>query len=507
MKPFLLTDYLDHSILISPDRVAIEDRNGSITYRQLWERSRNLARFLSSQETVTHQPIALYFPKGIPCVIAMMGVLYHGGIYAPLDVRAPFSYVEKILHILDCEWILTDESGYQRLQSLGVTQKIINIDKIGEQTSSLPVFVRKALDCDPAFLLFTSGSTGIPKGVAISHRRVMDYIEWAKDYFSVSDQTVIGNQAPFLFTVSVMDVYLCLSAGAHLCLIPEHTLASPKLLLSYLREKRVTFIFWVPSVYANVWQSGELQKTNLSELKQCLFVGEPMHPNILNGWISCLPQARFYNLYGSTETDMTLCYPISGKQSEDQGIPLGKPRQNIDVFLLHKGKIVTDHEQIGEICIRGTTLANGYWNDSEKTSKVFIQNPFQDACPETIYTTGDLGSWDVQGNIVFHGRKDHQFKHLGYRMEANGIEEIALGSGMLAAACVQYDEYKKQIVLFYVSGTKWEPHVFRKFLIDSMPSYMLPTRFIELKEMRRTTSGKIDRVFLKQNYLHEEGLN
>ena len=149
----------------------------------------------------------------------------------------PFLYVEKALDVLECEWILTDNLGEQALKKAGARQRIFNLDQIEAQAESQRLAVRKPLDCDPAFFLFTSGSTGVPKGVAISHRRVMDYISWAADFFDCDSQTVIGNQAPFLFTVSVMDLYLCFYAGARLCLIPEHTLATPTILVDFLKEK------------------------------------------------------------------------------------------------------------------------------------------------------------------------------------------------------------------------------------------------------------------------------
>ena len=501
MKPFLLTDYFDQAAERWGDRVAMEDVNVAVTYRQLWEKSRNFARFLSRQEEQTTSPIGLYFPKGIPCVTAMMGVLYHGGSYTPLDVRAPFSYVEKALDVLECEWILTDNLGEQALKKAGARQRIFNLDQIEAQAESQRLAVRKPLDCDPAFFLFTSGSTGVPKGVAISHRRVMDYISWAADFFDCDSQTVIGNQAPFLFTVSVMDLYLCFYAGARLCLIPEHTLATPTILVDFLKEKRITFIFWVPSVYANVWKSGALSDVSLPDLRQGLFVGEPMPPYVINGWISRLSHVKFYNLYGSTETDMTLCYPVIGEQTEGEGIPLGKPRKNVEAFLLDGDRQVTHPGKMGEICIRGTTLANGYWNNAEKTAQAFGENPCNPHYPEIIYRTGDLGSWDPNGNLHFHGRKDHQFKHLGYRLEANGIEEIALSSGMIHEACIQYDAGKQQIVLFYIPSESWEPREFRRFLMGAMPAYMLPTRMIELDRMPRTISGKRDRVLLQKQYL------
>lgn len=236
--PVLLTDFLEESACRWGSRTAIEDAHSSVTYAELRAKAQQVARFLSAQPEVTEQPIGVYFPKGIACVTAMLGVLYHGGMYAPLDVRAPVSYVEKALDILECEWILTDQAGEEALRRAGVKQKLFNVEQLPSELSDhLSCAARVPLDCDAAFLLFTSGSTGVPKGVAISHRRVRDYIAWAQSYFSCDEQTVIGNQAPFLFTVSVMDLYLCLSVGARLCLIPEHTLATPALLLEYLRKQ------------------------------------------------------------------------------------------------------------------------------------------------------------------------------------------------------------------------------------------------------------------------------
>jgi non-ribosomal peptide synthetase component F len=346
---------------------------------------------------------------------------------------------------------------------------------------------------------FTSGSTGVPKGVVIPHRRVINYISWARDIFSIGSEEVIGSQAPFYFTVSAMDIYLCLATGSKLCIIPENLFSRPKKLLLFLNEHKISLIFWVSSVYHHIANMDALREISIAHLKRAWFVGEPMPLSCLTYWIEYLPGVEFTNLYGSTETDLTIFYRVPGN-TPISSIPLGYPCANTAVLLLTDDLTVAKIGEIGELCIRGSCLASGYYKDPDKTRSVFIQNPLHSDYTDILYRTGDLGEI-IEGLIYFHGRRDHQFKHLGFRVEAGEIEAIAAKYNDIKSTCVLYDSDNRQIVLFYEAITQIDELAYRHALMENLPVYMIPTRFIWLTAMPYNANQKKDRMFLKSQYI------
>jgi acyl-coenzyme A synthetase/AMP-(fatty) acid ligase len=335
----------------------------------------------------------------------------------------------------------------------------------------------------------------------VPHSRVINYIEWARGFFAITDNEVIGNQAPFYFTVSVMDIYLSLATGSKLCVITESLFSKPDKLLEYVDEKKISLIFWVSSVYHHIAQSCALDRVRPAPLKRAWFVGEPMAAQSLHYWKEHLPDAEFANLYGSTETDMTICYRVPDGFSAVDSVPLGQPCAYSEVLLFDdEFNLVEEPGRLGEICVRGPCLALGYYNDAEKTQASFIQNPLHNDSRDLVYRTGDLGEYR-DGLIFFRGRKDHQFKHLGYRIEAGEIEAIAMGFSGVRNACVVYDGDKRQIVLFYEAGGDIDERGYRRALMADLPVYMVPTRFVRLDAMPFNANNKKDRILLKKQYI------
>ena len=508
-----LIEFLEDTYKTKGGFIAVEADEGTLSFSELRDCALQVCDFIARMRgrCCEKKMIAVYLPKGAKCLCAMLGVLYSGNVYVPLDCRAPVNRTNLILDIIEPILIITDAKGKQQLSGAGVPDdKLVDYNDMLLSASgqcSSESFVEDTLmhtrDTDPAYLLFTSGSTGIPKGVVIPHSRVINYIGWAQRCFAITGSDVIGNQAPFYFTVSVMDIYLCLATGAKLCIIPENLFSKPERLLEYLEERDVSLIFWVSSVYHHIAQAGALENIQLKALKHAWFVGEPMPAQSLHYWIRHLPETEFANLYGSTETDMTIYHRIPTDFSISDDIPLGRPCANTGVMLLRDDLTEADPGEIGEICIRGACLALGYYKDDVKTQAAFIQNPLHSDYRDIIYRTGDLGECH-DGLIFFHGRRDHQFKHLGYRIEAGEIESVASKISNIMNACVIYDGSKRQIVLFYeVSGEVSELEL-RRVLMADLPVYMVPTRFVKLDAMPLNANKKKDRVLLKARYIEGE---
>ena len=356
--------------------------------------------------------------------------------------------------------------------------------------------MEKQIDTDPVYSIFTSGSTGIPKGVVVSHRGVIDYIDWAIETFHIYSTSVIGNQAPFYFDNSTLDIYLMYATGATLNIIPDTFFAFPAKLVEYLDEKKITFVFWVPFVLVNMANFKILDSRKPQYLRDVFFAGEVMPNKHLNYWRRNMPECRYVNLYGPTEITVDCTYyTVEREFNDDEPLPIGFPCKNSDVLILNADfKPCVVNEQ-GELCVRGSSLALGYYNNPQKTAEAFIQNPLNKHYPEIIYCTGDIVYRNELGEIMYVGRKDSQIKHNGYRIELGEIETAALASQMIENCCVVYDFMRKKIVLIYQA--KEEPNMieFRKVILTKVPKYMLPSEYHRVDVIKQNSSGKIDRKY------------
>ncbi len=494
----IVTDYLDESAKKFPNKIAFVDEKRSITFAELRNESLKIAENLI-QQNFFKKPIAIYIEKSVECVAAFMGVAYSGNFYTPLDVKMPKSRAEKIIETLQPSAIITNENLFEQANQFNVKTYIYeNIQKNTLNEQIVKDVGRKIIDTDILYVMFTSGSTGTPKGVIISHKSLISYIEWGKEAFQFNDKTVFGNQTPFYFSMSVMDIYQTIRNGSALYMIPHMLFSFPIKLLEYINESKINTLYWVPSALCIVVNFKALGKIDISCVKNILFAGEVMPVKQMNIWRKNLPNARFANLFGPTEfTDICNYYIVDRNFSDDEPLPLGKSCKNTDTFILNeRDELVTKENEIGELCIRGTCLAYGYYNDPERTAAAFVQNPLNKSYSEKIYRTGDLAHYNEHGELMFDGRKDFQIKHMGHRIELGEIETAALSLNDVNQCCCIYDTNKNHIVMFY-SGD-----VDEKFLKENLkkllPEYMLPNQKICLDELPLNANGKIDRIKLKE---------
>jgi len=504
-----LIEYLETTYSKHGDKLAVEAADGELSFAQLRNTALRLGAAISNRCGADRikKPIVVYMPKGSKCLCAMLGILYSANVYVPMDCRAPINRTKLIIETIDPILIITDEAGCELLTGNDVPERLIaRFDELNSHTDQIPDehvarILLKTQDADPANILFTSGSTGIPKGVVIPHRRIISYINWARGFFSIKDSEVIGNQAPFYFTVSVTDIYLCLATGSKLCIIPEDRFSRPNMLIQYLNEHKITMFFWVASVYHHIAKADAMSETVPRFLKHALFAGEPMAAPSLSYWIEKLPDVEFTHIYGSTETEMTMCYRVPKGVPIDK-IPLGRACANTEILLLKEDLTAAKPGEIADIYVRGTLLALGYYKDLEKTRASFIQNPLHSEFSDIIYKTGDLGELR-DGLIFFHGRRDHQFKHLGYRIEAGEIESAASKYPQIKNTCVVYDGDRRQIVLFYESDGEIDEHEYCRAMMSDLPIYMVPTRLVRLDVMPLNANRKKDRLLLKAKYIEK----
>lgn len=490
-------EYLERTVDRFPDKVAVSDAKGQMTFEELWNSARKLAQAVGI-DGVTNHPVAVFLPKGGKMVTAFAGINMSGNFYVPIDVKMPAARVLAILDVLEAEILVTDRLHYEQLSAFcGGRRVVVYEDAIAEKTVK-DFDLSKQIDTDPVYAIFTSGSTGTPKGVVISHRGVIDYIDWAVSTFGITYETVIGNQAPFYFDNSTLDIYLMYATGATLNLIPETYFAFPAKLVDYLNENKITFVFWVPFVLVNVASLNILAAKKPEYLKDVFFAGEVMPTKHLNYWRRHLPQCRYVNLYGPTEITVDCTYYEVKREFDDaEPLPIGIPCSNSDVLILVDRQRKAKVGEQGELCVRGSSLALGYYNDAEKTASAFIQNPLQCHYPEKIYCTGDIVYENEMGEIMYVGRVDAQIKHNGYRIELGEIENAVMGTNMVDNCCVVYDFSMKRIVLFYQTTQDINLAEFRKRLSAKIPRYMLPTEYRREQTLKQNNSGKIDRAYYK----------
>lgn len=488
-------EYVEHAAQTSPEKIALIDPQERCSYRQLLDRARRVGSALTAH-TPPRAPVVIWMEKSIPAVCAFLGCVYAGCFYVYLSPDQPRSRGERILEVAQAKLVITTRELLPQWQQLGFSVPALAYEDLvsaPEDPETLARIRSGARDVDPLYCNFTSGSTGVPKGVVVSHRSVIDFMNYFPDLFGITGADVLGNQAPFDFDVSVKDLYSTFKTGATLVLIPRKMFSVITQLLDYLCDHRVTTLIWAVSALCLVSQFRGFTYRVPESVNKVLFSGEQMPAKFLRQWQQYLPDADYVNLYGPTEiTCNCTYYRVDHPVEEGEKLPIGVAFPNERVFLLDgEDREITEPNQQGELCVAGTALALGYWNAPEQTARAFVQNPLNPHYPETIYRTGDLAFYREDGLLCFAGRKDFQIKHMGHRIELEEIETAVNASQGVERCCCVYDQERSRITAFYV-GTP-EPRELKKRLYEALPAYMIPGSFRKLEELPVTANGKLDR--------------
>lgn len=490
-----ILSYLQNSALKFPLKTAIKDEKESINFSELNFQAKAIATHLQSLNIVRNRPIGVFLPKSIKAIKSFLGILYNGCFYVPLDVKNPTPRLEAIIKNLKLEFIVTDAKHAEILKNLNVNLIIFDEIDISKKDKFDTTNYENTIDTDPIYILNTSGSTGVPKGVTLPHRSIIDYIDWIVKEYKLDENLIIANQSPLVFDISTSDIYVTMAVGATLILVGEQLFTFPIKLVEFLESQNVNFIFWVPSILSNIAKL-DLLKDRKLYIKTIICGGELMPTKHLMYWQKHLPDAVCVNTGGATEVGVVCTYyNVDREFSDTEILPIGKPCENTEVLILDENdKLITQKNVVGEFCIKGSSLALGYYNDPAKTASAFTQNPLNLEYPEQIYRTGDLAYYNDRGELMYKGRKDFQIKHMGYRIELGEIETAALSLSGIDSACALYDD---AIILIYTSQFAISQKEILLYLGKILPKYMLPTRFIALEEMPLNINGKIDRNKLK----------
>lgn len=499
-----LLEYFEETVKLKKDEIAVVEGEEKVSFIELRQRTMDFAGYLAECiEAMASSPVAVFIPKSVWGIVADMGILYSGNAYMNLDVKTPAHRIENILDCVKPAAIITHSKYLEKLPETHID--IICIDKIEmkqNQIDFMKMQSQKIIDTDPMCLINTSGSTGTPKGVVLNHKSFIDFTEWALDTFEFTDNEIIGSLSPAVFDIYSFELCMLMAKGAEIVVIPDSFAVFPVKLLQLLNQEKVTFIFWVPTIMVNIANMGLLENVTPQFLKWVWFAGEVFPTKQFNIWKKQLVNTVFANLYGPIEITLDCTYYIVERElADDEPIPIGYPCRNTDVLLLKDDNTEAVQDEQGEICVRGTSLAGGYYNNWEKTEAAFVQNPLNTKYPELIYRTGDLAYKNQYGEIVFVGRKDTLIKHNGYRIELGEIEHVAINTlKIVDNCCVIYNKEQKHIIMVYESKEDIQKTELRKALATALPNYMIPAVYIEMDEMPRNTNGKIDRLKIKELY-------
>ena len=474
----------------------------SLTYAQLNERVNQLAHLLRAEGVGPGHIVAIMVERSFAMIIGILGIIKAGGAYLPVSPANPPDRIDYILKDGGVKILLVHKQTARRTSFRGL---ILNLDdlEIYRGSTDNPAILNKPQDL--AYVIHTSGSTGKPKGVMVEHRSVVNRLHWMQQRYPIDQSDVILQKTPYYFDVSVWELFWWALQGAKLCFLMPGGERNPLAIVETIRKQHVSVMHFVPSMlnvfleYLDGKSAGVLQ--GLAWLRRVFASGEaltPSHVRKFNDTLGNKTGAHLTNLYGPTEATVDVSYFDCLPHNDFEDIPIGRPIQNIRLYVIRDGQQVAIGEA-GELCIAGVGLARGYLHDPTLTGEKFVDNPVNPG--ERIYRTGDVARWLPDGNIEYLGREDHQVKIRGLRIELGEIESTIRdypGITDCIAVVKRYSDNIILIVAYVVSKAELEVDGLKHYLAQHLPDYMIPNHFERIDEIPLTPSGKADRKALPE---------
>ena len=520
MTQSLLT-YLSESCEHYSEHVVLRYKSTIITYREFDQRSNQLASLLVDSGITCGQRVGLYLDKSPEAIVAIYGILKSGACYVPLDPLAPEHRLQMIVDDCNLRWIVTSKAKLPVILSL--TKQIDSLERIvvvdAEKENDIPapngvhIYDKEDLDTasafgserslsvthsDLAYILYTSGSTGQPKGVMISHGAACAFVDWARIKFQIDHNDVLSAHAPLHFDLSIFDIFAAVASGASICLVPQGWSAFPKTIAEFIAQNRITTWYSVPTALTQLLLHGDITQRDFSALKRILFAGEVFPSKYLRRLMHILPEPQYFNLYGPTETNVITWHEIKDPPPAETDVPIGTMCEGITGYVVSEAGILASQGEIGELYTKSPTLMTGYWNDEQKTNAALIENPFAPDDTSLVYKTGDLVHLDEHDHLIYHGRIDNMIKSRGYRIELGEIETVLAAHEKIRECVVSplpSEEFGAIIAAALVTepGTDLNEDELLRYCRDNLPTYMVPEVIRFMSVLPRTSTGKIDR--------------
>lgn len=503
----LVQQYFSESAARFPDKPGVCCDQESLTFRQADEFSNAFARALGEAGVRRGQFVPFFMDKSTRSILSILSVLKADCAYVPIDSKSPAPRLQSILDATAASVVIVDDQSQPTFEALvpaSQRPRLVNISRF-EPADTSPVECRN-LSIDVAYVLFTSGSTGVPKGVMIPHKAIIDYVEWCVETYRLTSDDVISNHAPLYFDNSTFDLYCAFKTGATLHLVHDELNAVIPSLVRWLSDRQITTFFCVPSVLSMLLRSRRLKPGSFPKLRHVIAAGEVLPRDVLAAWMELYPHIQFTNMYGPTEITVDCSYHVIRQRPGQDlpSIPIGKARANMELFVrAESGELSQAAGAHGELLVRGTSVAYGYLGDAERTQKSFIQNPLHRFFHDPLYRTGDLVRIDERGDFLFLGRADDQIKFLGYRIELGEIEAALVAvPGVLEGIVVFHDspsEAERELGALVSLEEGASVEALREALKKRLPGYMIPSRLVVTREdFPRTSNGKYDRKRARQ---------
>jgi amino acid adenylation domain-containing protein len=521
----LLYDYLKKSKDVNPNQIAVKLSESSIDYKQLDRESDTIADFMISRKIQNGETIGLLLKKSINSIIGIFGILKSGSVYVPLDIDSPHERINYIFNDCKIRCVMVDEPGLKKMIKNKIAYHnrliVINFSKYAPEHGTIPsnwdiITVNdikseykknlgpiRVSEDSPAYILYTSGSTGYPKGVVLSHKNGMVFVDWAVNQLKLTKNDRFSSHAPFHFDLSILDIFATIKVGGTLFLIPPGLSYFPDAILNFIDRNKITVWYSVPYALIQLLPLKEQVTEKACSIKTLIYAGEVFHYQHLNKLLRLLPHTDIFNLYGPTETNVITWYKVNSSEKSDlrQNVPIGKACPYSEIQVVDENNMPVGIGKRGELIVRSESLMKGYCNNIKKTASV-IRSINNENLNGEYYFTGDMVIEAEKDLYQYVSRKDNMVKTRGFRVELGEIEKILYRNNKIkqtAVIALPDQEVGNRIFAYYTANCdSLNAGEIDRYCSEYLPSYMIPEDYYLIDKMPLTSTGKINRNLLKQ---------